>query len=113
MASFATLDDVEVAGKRVLVRLDLNVPMKNGKVTDSTRIDRQAPTVRELAEKGARVIVLSHFDRPGGKVVPEMSLQSIAPALSRAVARPVGFAPECIGPAAEAAVSKLHDGDVL
>src|SRR5438270_12990570 len=109
MASFATLDDVEVAGKRVLVRLDLNVPMKNGEVTDSTRIDRQAPTLRELAEKGAKVIVLSHFERPGGKVVPAMSLKPIAPALSRALGRPVAFVEDCVGPVAEIAVQKLRD----
>ena len=72
---YRTLDDLDVKGKRVLVRADLNVPMKDGKVTDTLRIDRQAPTIRELAEKGARVIVLSHFDRPKGKVVPSMSLR--------------------------------------
>lgn len=113
MASFRTLDDLDVAGRRVLLRLDLNVPMKNGVVTDSTRIDRQAPTVRELAEKGARVIVLSHFERPGGKVVPELSLKPVAPALSQAIGRPVAFARDCIGPEARDAVQKLHDGDVL
>jgi len=74
MANFRTLDDLDVKGKRVLVRADLNVPMQDGQVTDTLRIDRQAPTIRELAEKGARVIVLSHFDRPKGKVVPSMSL---------------------------------------
>jgi len=111
--SFRTLDDLDVAGKRVLVRVDLNVPMKNGRVTDSTRIDRQAPTVRELAEKSARVIVLSHFERPQGKVVPDMSLKPIAPALASAIGRPVSFAPDCIGPAAEAAVSKMQNGDVV
>ena len=113
MASFRTLDDQDVAGKRVLVRLDLNVPMKNGVVTDSTRIDRQAPTVRELAEKGARVIVLSHFERPGGKVVPELSLKPVAPALSRAIGRPVQFAADCVGPEAHNAVQQLSDGEVL
>jgi phosphoglycerate kinase len=113
MPSFRTLDDLEVAGKRVLVRLDLNVPMKNGAVSDSTRIDRQAPTIRELSEKGARVIVLSHFERPGGKIVPELSLKPVAPALARAVGRPVAFAPDCIGPVAESEVRKLGDGDVL
>ena len=66
---YRTLDDLDVKGKRVLVRADLNVPMRNGQVTDTTRIERQAPTIRELAEKGARVIVLSHFERPGGKIV--------------------------------------------
>jgi phosphoglycerate kinase len=107
------LDDLDVRGKRVLVRLDLNVPMKDGKVTDATRIERQAPTVRELSDKGARVIVLSHFERPGGKVVPEMSLKPVAAALSDALKRPVAFADDCVGPVAEAAVAKLKDGDVL
>lgn len=113
MAPFRTLDDVDVTGKRVLVRLDLNVPMKHGVVTDSTRIDRQAPTVRELAEKGARVIVLSHFERPGGKVVPELSLRPVAPALSQAIGRPVKFVPDCVGQETEKAVQKMHNGDVL
>src|SRR5579872_3406647 len=113
MPSFRTLDDLEVAGKRVLVRLDLNVPMKNGEVCDSTRIDRQAPTIRELSDKGARVIVLSHFERPGGKVVPELSLKPVAAALSRAIGKPVVFATDCIGPAAESEMRKLRNGDVL
>ena len=80
---YRTLDDLgDVKGKRVLVRMDLNVPMKNGKVTDYTRIERQAPTVQELSDKGAREIVLSHFDRPGGKGVPSMSLKPLAAALA-------------------------------
>ncbi|HXJ02635.1 MAG TPA: phosphoglycerate kinase [Micropepsaceae bacterium] len=108
-----TLDDIEVRGKRVLVRLDLNVPMKDGKVTDATRIERQAPTLRELSDKGARVIVLSHFERPGGKVVPEMSLKPVASVLAPALGRPVAFTDDCIGPVAEEAVAKLKDGDVL
>ena len=91
-AAFRRLDDIDVKGKRVLVRLDLNVPMKNGKVADSLRLERQAPTVRELAEKGARVIVLSHFDRPKGKRVESMSLAPVAPALAEAIGRPVAFA---------------------
>ncbi len=110
---YLTLDDLDVAGKRVLVRADLNVPMRDGKITDTLRIDRQAPTIRELAEKGARVIVLSHFDRPKGKVVPSMSLAPIAPALAKAVGRDVAFASDCIGDAAKAAIAKLKDGDVL
>jgi phosphoglycerate kinase len=89
VASYRTLDDLDVRGKRVLVRLDLNVPMKDGKVTDATRIERQAPTVSELSGKGARVIVLSHFERPGGKVVPEMSLKPVARRLSDVLKRPV------------------------
>ena len=113
MADYRTLDDLEVRGKRVLVRLDLNGPMTDGKVTDATRIERQAPTVRELSEKGARVIVLSHFERPGGKVVPEMSLKPVAAALSDVLKRPVSFADDCVGASAEAAVAKLQEGDVL
>src|ERR1700687_3038903 len=95
-AAFRTLDDVDVKGKRVLVRLDLNVPMKDGKVTDATRIERQAPTLRELSGKGARVIVLSHFERPGGKVVPEMSLKPVASALAGVLGQSVSFAGDCI-----------------
>jgi phosphoglycerate kinase len=113
VSAYRTLDGLEVKGKRVLLRLDLNVPMKNGHVTDATRIERQAPSVMELAERGARVIVLSHFDRPGGKVVPEMSLRPVAPALSSAIGRPVTFAEDCVGSAAEVAVAKLKDGNVL
>ncbi len=80
----------------MLVRADLNVPMADGKVTDNLRIMRQAPTIRELAEKGARVIVLSHFDRPKGKVVPSMSLKPVAEPLARELGRPVAFVGECV-----------------
>ena len=111
--AFKTLDDLQPKGKRVLVRADLNVPMKDGVVTDAVRIERQAPTIRELAKKGARVIVLSHFDRPKGKVVPEMSLRPVAPALARALGQNVAFAADCVGPAAEAAVAALKEGEVL
>jgi len=113
MPKFRTLDDLEVRGKRVLVRVDLNVPMKNGQVTDTSRIVRQAPTIRELSDKGAKVIVLSHFERPKGKVVPSMSLKPIVPALSKAVGKPVAFAQDCVGEKAEAAVAKLKNGDIL
>src|SRR5215475_803140 len=113
MPDFKTLDDLNVKGKRVLVRADLNVPMKNGVITDASRIERQAPTIRELAEKGARVIVLSHFDRPNGKVVPSMSLKPIAPALASALKRAVAFAEDCIGEKARAGVAAMKDGDVL
>jgi phosphoglycerate kinase len=112
-AGFRTLDDIDVAGKRVLVRADLNVPMKDGVVADRLRIERQAPTLRELAEKGARVIVLSHFDRPKGKFVAAMSLRPVVPALSEAVGRPVVFAEDCIGEKAQRAVAALQDGEVL
>src|SRR4051812_27824992 len=111
--AFRTLDDLDVKSKRVLVRADLNVPVADGKVTDATRIERQAPTIRELAEKGAKVILLSHFDRPKGKVVPSMSLKILVEPLSKAVGRKVAFADDCIGPKAEAAVAALRDGEVL
>lgn len=113
MANFRTIDDLDVKGKRVLVRADLNVPMKNGVVTDALRIERQAPTIQQLAERGAKVIVLSHFDRPKGKVVPSMSLKPVAAPLSKAVGRPVAFAKDCVGEIAKAAVAKLKDGSVL
>jgi phosphoglycerate kinase len=113
MAAFRTLDALEARGKRVLLRADLNVPMQDGKVSDPTRLERLSPTIRELAEKGAKVIVLSHFDRPKGKRVPEMSLRPVAEALGRALGRPVGFAEDCIGPPAEAAVAAMRPGDVL
>jgi phosphoglycerate kinase len=113
MDGFRTLDDLDVKAKRVLVRLDLNVPVKDSAVTDTLRIERQAPTIRELADKGARVILLSHFDRPKGKVVPEMSLKPIAQALASVLGKPVAFADDCIGDVAKAAVAKLQDGDVL
>ena len=113
MAAFRTLDDLDVKGKRVLVRADLNVPMHDGKITDTLRIDRQAPTIRELAEKGARVVVLSHFDRPKGKVVPSMSLRPVTEPLGKAVGRAVAFANDCVGEVAKEAVAKLKDGDVL
>ena len=113
MSDFKTIDSERVSGKRVLVRVDLNVPMKNGKVTDATRIERAAPTLKELAEKGAKVIVLSHFGRPDGKRVPEMSLRPLVEPLARALGKPVAFAEDCIGEQAETAVRDLKPGDVL
>ncbi|MFI5029367.1 MAG: phosphoglycerate kinase, partial [Reyranellales bacterium] len=113
MSNFKTIDSERVQGKRVLVRVDLNVPMKNGKVTDATRIERAAPTLRELADKGAKVVVLSHFGRPDGKRVPEMSLKPLVEPLSKALGKPVAFADDCVGPEAEAAVKALKAGDVL
>ena len=113
MTTFRTLDDIEVAGKYVLVRVDLNVPMREGAVGDTTRIDRVAPTLRELVQNGARVIVASHFGRPKGKRVPAMSLGPLAAPLSRALGGlPVRFVPDCIGVEAEAAVVALAPGDV-
>lgn len=110
---FHTLDDLNVTSKRVLVRADLNVPMADGKVSDRLRIERQAPTIRELAQKGARVIVLSHFDRPKGKIVASMSLRPLAQALAEEIGQPVAFADDCIGPVAQNAVASLKDGQVL
>jgi phosphoglycerate kinase len=111
--TFRTIDDLDVAGKRVLVRADFNVPMKDGVVTSTTRIERQAPTINDLVAKGAKVIICSHFDRPKGKVVPSMSLKPVAAALSKIINKPVAFAEDCVGPVAEAAVAKLNNGDVL
>jgi phosphoglycerate kinase len=91
MPAFKTLDELDAKGKRVVVRVDLNVPIENGEVRDATRIERIVPTVKELLDKGAAVILLAHFDRPKGKVVPEMSLKPVAPALEEALGRPVTF----------------------
>jgi phosphoglycerate kinase len=113
MPAFRTLDALEAHGRRVLLRADLNVPMQDGKVSDLTRLERLSPTIRELAEKGAKVVVLSHFGRPKGKRVPEMSLRPVAEALGSVLGRPVGFAEDCIGPAAEAAVAAMQPGDVV
>ncbi|MBR0651121.1 phosphoglycerate kinase [Roseomonas terrae] len=111
--SYETIDALDAKGKRVLLRADLNVPVRDGRITDRTRIERLCPTIAELSNAGARVIVCSHFDRPKGKRVPEMSLKPLAEALSEALKRPVAFADDCIGPEAEAAVAKLADGDIL
>jgi phosphoglycerate kinase len=111
--SFKTLDEADVKGKRVLVRADLNVPMREGHISDMTRVERVVPTIQELAVKGARVVILSHFERPKGKRVPELSLAPLAEAISEVLRKPVAFADDCIGPTAEAAVAALHDGDVL
>jgi phosphoglycerate kinase len=112
MSGFRTLDQAEFRGKRVLVRVDLNVPMENGKVADATRIERVAPTITEIADKGGKVILLSHLGRPKGPDSAH-SLRPVAEALGRIINRPVAFAPDCIGPAAETAVAALKPGDVL
>ena len=111
--SFKTLDEADVRGKRVLVRADLNVPMRDGHISDMTRVERVVPTIQELADKGARVVILSHFERPKGRRVPELSLAPLAEAISEVLRKPVSFADDCIGPTAAAAVAALHDGDVL
>ena len=112
MTSFRTLDQADVNGKRVLVRVDLNVPMDNGKVTDATRIERAVPTITEIADKGGKVILLSHFGRPKGRD-PKESLKPVAEAVARVIKRPVAFADDCIGPAAGAAVAAMKPGDIL
>jgi phosphoglycerate kinase len=108
-----TLDGLAVAGKRVLLRVDLNVPVRDGRITDLTRIERVLPTITELSGRGGRVIVCSHFDRPKGKVVPSMSLRPVAAAMAQVLGRPVAFSDDCIGPAAQSAVAALHDGDIV
>jgi phosphoglycerate kinase len=110
---FRTLDALDAASKRVLLRADLNVPVRDGKITDLTRIERLAPTIRELSRAGAKVIVCSHFDRPKGKRVPSMSLRPMADALAHVLGRPVAFADDCVGDVAKAAVTRMADGDVL
>lgn len=112
MPSFRTLDDLKVDGLRVLVRGDLNVPMADGQITDLTRLERFAPTLVELSDKGARVIVLSHFGRPKGEVRPDMSLKPVAGALADIIGRDVAFAEDCIGAAAESVVNSMASGDI-
>ena len=107
-----SLDDLDVAGKRVLVRGDLNVPMRDGAVSDATRITRLAPTINELAERGASVVVMSHFDRPKGKRIDGMSLRPLVAPLGEALGKPVVFAEDCIGAAAEKTVVSLKPGEV-
>ncbi|MEX0954184.1 MAG: phosphoglycerate kinase [Rhizobiaceae bacterium] len=113
MPEFRTLDDLDPAGKRVLVRVDLNVPVSDGSVTDATRIERVSGTILELSQKGAKVILLAHFGRPKGKVDPEQSLKPIAAATETVLDRRVFFAADCIGEAASEAVGKMVDGDIL
>ena len=113
MVAYKTLDQLDVAGKRVLVRVDLNVPMQDGRVSDATRIERLVPTIDALAKGGARVILLSHFGRPKGKPAPDASLRQLVAPLSAALGgRPIAFADDCIGPDAEKIVAGLKDGDV-
>ena len=109
---FRTLDDVDVKGKRVLLRVDLNVPMESGRVTDTTRLERVAPTITEIAQKGGKVILLAHFGRPKGRDEKE-SLKPVAAALSRVINKPVAFAEDCIGEPAAKAIAAMKDGDIL
>ena len=109
---FRTLDDVDVSGKRVLMRVDLNVPVENGRVSDLTRIERVAPTISEVADKGGKVILLSHFGRPKGRDAAQ-SLKPVAPAIANVLKRPVAFADDCVGDPAMVAVEAMKAGDVL
>ena len=113
MPAFKTLDDADVAGKRVLLRVDLNVPVANGHVTDATRIERVAPTILELSKKGAKVILLAHFGRPKDGPTPEFSLKPIAHAVAKVIGQNVHFAEDSIGGKAAEAVAKLANGDIL
>ncbi len=108
-----TLDDVALAGKTVLVRVDINVPMEAGRVTDATRIEKIVPTVEDIIARGGKVVLLAHFDRPKGKIVPEMSLSHVAPALEAALGRKVVFGADCVGEVAKAAIAAAAAGDVV
>jgi phosphoglycerate kinase len=112
MTSFRTLDQADVRDKRVLVRVDLNVPAENGKPTDLTRIERVAPTIRDIADKGGKVILISHYGRPKG-FDPKESLQQFAPAIAEVLGRPVAFAADCIGDKAKTAIAAMKPGDIL
>jgi phosphoglycerate kinase len=112
MSMFHTLDQADVKNKRVLVRVDLNVPVENGKVADRTRIERAAPTIREIAQRGGKVILLSHFGRPKGRD-PKASLKIVVPAIAEVIGGPVAFAEDCIGEKASAAIAAMRPGDVL
>ena len=111
--SFRTLDDLELASKRVLIRVDINAPFKNGEVTDDTRLRGIIPTIRDVMAKGGKPVLLAHFGRPKGKVVPEMSLAVLAEPLSKVLGVPVHFAAECTGGVAEAAIEALPEGAAL
>ncbi len=107
-----SIADADVKGKRVLVRADLNVPVKDGKVTDATRLERLVPGLRDLAERGAKVIVMSHFGRPKGGLAPEFSLKPVADRLAGLIGRPIAFAPDCIGEPAASTIKSIPDGGI-
>ena len=111
--AWKTLDDFDLKDKRVLVRVDVNVPVKDGQVTDATRIEKIAPTVRSIIDKGGKPVLIAHFDRPKGKVVPEMSLKVVVEAMSKALGAPVIFAEDSVGPVAAAAIAKAGPGEVV
>ena len=110
MTAFRTLDQADVTGKRVLVRVDLNVPMEDGRITDATRIERILPTLHEISDKGGKVILLAHFGRPKGRD-PKESLRPVAEAVGQHLKKPVAFAEDCVGDAAEKAVVVRAEDD--
>jgi phosphoglycerate kinase len=110
---FRTLDSADMRSKRVLLRVDLNVPMENGKVSDATRIERVLPTIREISDKGGKVILLAHFGRPKGGPDEANSLKPVAAAVAEHLGRPVGFAADCIGDVPAKAIAAMKDGDVI
>src|SRR5271156_2376131 len=110
---FRTLDDADLSGKRVLLRVDLNVPTENGRVTDATRIERVLPTIREISDKGGKVILLAHFGRPKGGPDEANSLRPVAEAVAEVIGRPVGFVGDCIGEMAADAIGTMRNGDIL
>jgi len=111
--AWKTLDEMDLNGKTVLVRVDINVPLENGQVTDTTRIEKIVPTITSILDKGGKPVLLAHFDRPKGKVVPEMSLSRVFPSLAACLGRPIRFVEDCIGPVAEAAVAAQETGETL
>ena len=113
MTAFRTLDDASLAGKRVLLRVDLNVPTEHGRVTDATRIERVLPTIHEISHKGGKAILLAHFGRPKGGPDEANSLKPVAAAVAELLKQPVAFASDCVGEAAAKAIAAMKDGDVV
>ena len=111
--TYRTLEQVDLRGKRALVRVDFNVPVQDGKISDDTRLRAALPTIAELRRGGAKVVLISHFDRPKGKRVPSMSLKPLVEPLSKLIGAPVAFADDCVGEVAERTEGFMHPGDVL
>lgn len=112
--SLKTINDIEnIKGKKVVVRADLNVPTEDGKITDNSRIERFAPTAKLLSDKGAKVIIITHFGRPKGKKLPEFSVAFMKDSLSKAIGKPVEFVDDTIGEKVEDVISKMNDGDII
>src|SRR5206468_5309270 len=108
-----SITDLDLAGKRVFMRVDFNVPLADGKITDDTRIEAAIPSIRHVVEKRGRLILASHLGRPKGKPEPKYSLRPVATRLTELLGKPVQFAPDCVGPEVERMVSNLKDGDIL